>query len=175
MPGDDPDHHKWEEWKPIRVFKGYSVSSEGRIRNDKTERILELNVNQNGVQFVGLVRNGTQYHRSVPKLVAQAFIPRTYPQFDTPINLNGDREDNRAENLAWRPRWFAIKYVQQFQQRYDYGFPNRVRNTKTGEISENSWECAIRHGLLERDLVMSIFNRTYCWPLYIEFKAIPEE
>lgn len=164
-----------EEWQEIRNFDGYSVSTLGRVRNDKSQRILELNANQQDVMFVGMMRNGIQYHRSVPLLVAKAFIEKPFPAFDTPINLNGDREDNRVENLVWRPRWFAIKYNQQFRERYDYGFPNRVRNTKTGEISENSWECAIRYGLLERDLVMSIFNRTYVWPLFIEFKAIPEE
>lgn len=164
-----------EEWQEIRNFDGYSVSTLGRVRNDKSQRILELNANQQDVMFVGMMRNGIQYHRSVPLLVAKAFIEKPFPAFDTPINLNGDREDNRVENLVWRPRWFAIKYNQQFRERYDYGFPNRVRNTKTGEISENSWECAIRYGLLERDLVMSIFNRTYVWPLFVEFKAIPEE
>lgn len=164
-----------EEWAEVRLFRGYSVSTLGRVRNDKTERILETNLNQYGVLYVGFMRDGKQHHRSVPLLVAKAFIEKPYPSFDTPINLNGDRTDNRVENLAWRPRWFAIKYNQQFNQRYEYGFPNRVINTKTGEISENSWECAIRYGLLERDLVMSIFNRTYVWPLYIEFKAVPED
>lgn len=164
-----------EEWKPIATFKGYSVSNMGRIRNDKTERILETNLNQYGVMFVGLMREGVQRHRSVPLLVARAFLERKWPSFDTPINLNGDRTDNRVENLAWRPRWFAIRYNQQFHDRYDFGFPNRVRNTKTGEIYENSWDCAIKNGLLERDLVLSIFNNTYVWPLYVQFKAIPEE
>jgi hypothetical protein len=175
LPPEDPDHEKWEEWKPISTFKGYSVSSIGRVKNDKTDRVLELNTNQQGVQFVGLMRNSIQYHRSVPLLVAKAFLPREYPSFDTPINLNGDREDNRVENLAWRPRWFAIKYNQQFLHPYEFGFPNRLRNIKTGEISANSWECAIRYGLLERDLVLSVFNRTYVWPLYVTFEAIPEE
>lgn len=122
------------------------------------------------------MRDGVQYHRSVPKLVARAFVERQYETFDTPINLNGDRMDCRQENLAWRPRWFAINYHKQFVVRYDGGrFPNRLRNTLTGEISENTWECSIRYGLLERDLVLAVLNRTYVWPLYIIFEAIPED
>ena len=175
MPPIDEDHLKWEEWKPIEWFDGYSVSSMGRVRNDKTGRILETNLNQYDTLFVGLMRDGTQHHRGVAKMVAQAFIPLPYSTFDTPINLNGDRTDCRVENLAWRPRWFAIKYNQQFRDRYEFGFPNRVRNEKTGEVFENSWECAIKNGLLERDLVLSIFNSTYVWPLYVTFKAIPED
>lgn len=164
-----------EEWALIEHFEDYSVSTHGRIRNNKTRRIMVLNMNQYGVLFVGMMRDGVQYHRSVPLLVANAFLERQWPQFDTPINLDGDRHNNNVENLVWRPRWFAIKYNQQFREPYEFGFPNPVLNTKTGEISENSWECAKQYGLLERDLVMSIFNRTYVWPLYIEFKALPQE
>lgn len=163
-----------EEWKPLHLFPGYSVSTHGRIRADKTEHILALSENQQGVVMVGMMRGGVQYHRSVPKLVAQAFIPRKYPSFDTPINLDGDRHNNHVDNLAWRPRWFAIKYNQQFRRPYDKGFPNKVEDVATGEISENSWECAIRYGLLERDLVLSIFERTYVWPTYQQFRAIEE-
>lgn len=164
-----------EEWSKIPGFSLYSVSSYGRIRNDVSDRILELNQNQTGVLHVGLWRNDKQHHRSVPLMVARAFVEKPYPQFDTPINLNGDRTDCRVENLAWRPRWFAVKYNQQFLVNRDPVIPNRIRNTKTGEISDNSWDCAIRYGLIEEDLAMSIFNNTYTWPLYVMFKAISEE
>jgi len=136
---------------------------------------MELRQNQYGVLHVGLWRDDKQHHRSVPLLVAKAFIEKPYPQFDTPINLNGDRTDCRVENLAWRPRWFAVKYNQQFLLGRDPLIHVRIRNTKTGEIHENSWECAIKHGLLEQDLVMSIFNNTYVWPLYVQFKTIQED
>lgn len=108
-------------------------------------------------------------------MVAKAFIEKPYPQFDTPINLNGDRTDCRVENLDWRPRWFAIKYNQQFVHAYDRGpmITNKIRNTKTGVISQNSWACAIKYGLLELDLYVSIYNRTYVWPLYVQFETIP--
>jgi hypothetical protein len=43
---------------------------------------------------------------------------------------------------------------------------------KTGEISENSFDCAQRYGLLEQDLVLSILNRTYVWPTYQEFGIV---
>lgn len=164
-----------EEWKELPLFKGYSVSNHGRVRSDKTDLILALKVNQYGVVMVGMMRGGVQFHRSVPKLVATAFIPRKYPLFDTPINVDGDRHNNHVDNLMWRPRWFAIKYNQQFRYRYKFHIPNKIMNIDTEEIFENSWECAIHYGLLERDLVMSIFNRTYVWPLYQQFRAIEED
>jgi NUMOD4 motif len=158
-----------ETWKQIPVFTDYSVSDYGRIRSDKSGRILALNENQFGVVQVGLMFDGMQYHRSVPLLVAKAFLPREAEPFDTPINLDGDRHNNRVDNLAWRPRWFAIKYNQQFRQPYENPISARIIDLKTREVSENSFECACRYGLLEQDLVLSILNRTYVWPTYQEF------
>lgn len=161
-----------EEWVNIEHFPGYSVSSHGRIRADKTERILALNVNQFGVLQVGLMRDGEQRHRSVPLLVASHFVPNPGGPFDTPINLDGDRTNNRIENLIWRPRWFAIKYNQQFKQPYANRINSPVMDLKTHEVSLNSLECAKKYGLLEEDLVLSILNRTYVWPTYQEFGVV---
>lgn len=158
-----------EVWAPIELFEEYEVSNQGRIRSDRTGRLLALNLNQYGVVQVGLMRNGVQFHRSVPLLVAKAFIEPVAGAFDTPINLDGDRTNNRVENLLWRPRWFAIKYNRQFRIRYDFPIEQSIIDLKSKEISPNSLECAKRYGLLEKDLVLSILNRTYVWPTYQEF------
>ena len=163
-----------EAWKMIKDFPGYSVSDHGRIRSDRSGRILALSVNQFNVVCVGMMRDGTQYHRSVPLLVANAFIPRPFTPFDTPINMDGDRYNNHVENLTWRPRWFAIRYNQQFENRYLYPIHSPIVDIKTGEVSDNSLECAKRYGLLEKDVVLSIMNRTYAWPTYQEFGILEE-
>lgn len=164
-----------ESWIPIELFEEYSVSNFGRVRSNKTDRILSLNLNQYGVLQVGLMREGKQFHRSVPLLVAKAFIPIRKGPFDTPINLDGDRTNNHVDNLLWRPRWFAIRYNRQFRYRYHHTIESEIEDIKTGEISENSWECAKRYGLLEEDLVMSILNRTYVWPTYQEFVVVDDD
>lgn len=161
-----------ERWKEIPSFPGYSVSNHGRIRADKSGKILALNENQYGLVQVGLMRDGVQYHRSVPLLVAKAFLAPLAGPFDTPINLDGDRHNNHVENLMWRPRWFAIRYNQQFRHPYDNSITSRLVDLKTGEISENSFECSRRYGLIEKDLVLSILNRTYVWPTYQEFSIL---
>lgn len=158
-----------ERWKRIKRFPEYSVSDHGRIRADRSGRILSLNENQSGLIQVGLMRDGLQYHRSVPLLVAKAFIRPPAGPFDTPINLDGDRRNNHVKNLMWRPRWFAIKYNQQFRYPPENSILAPIEDLKTGEISRNSFECATRYGLLERDLILSIINRTYVWPTYQEF------
>lgn len=163
-----------ENWAPIEDFPGYSVSDHGRVRTDKTGRILRLSENQFGLLQVGMMRDGVQYHRSVPLLVAKAFLPELTGPFNTPINLDGDRHNNHVSNLAWRPRWFAVEYNQQFRHPYQNSIMAPVVDLKTGEVSNNSFECAKRYGLLEQDLVLSILNRTYVWPTYQEFSILEE-
>jgi len=158
-----------ENWRTIENFPEYAVSDHGRVRSNKSGRILSLNDNQFGVVQVGLMRDGVQYHRSVPLLVAKAFLTQPHEAFDTPINLDGNRRNNRVENLTWRPRWFAIRYNQQFRHYYPNPIRAKIIDLETREISESSFECACRYGLLERDLVLSILNRTYVWPTYQKF------
>ena len=163
-----------EQWEQIEHFPGYSVSDRGRIRTDKSGRILSLSENQFGLLQVGLMRDGVQRHRSVPLLVAKAFVPEPGGAFDTPINLDGDRYNNQVDNLVWRPRWFAIKYNQQFKYPYENSISTPIVDLKTGAVSENSLECAKNYGLLEKDLVLSILNRTYVWPTYQEFGVLED-
>lgn len=161
-----------ELWKRINDFPDYEVSSHGRVRTNKTGRILALSVTQYGLVQVGLMREGVQYHRSVPLLVAKAFLPVKPGPFDTPINLDGDRHNNNVDNLVWRPRWFAVRYNQQFRYPYPNPILSPIMDIKTKEVSNNSFECAKRYGLLEQDLVMAIVNRTYVWPTYQEFAVL---
>lgn len=158
-----------EQWQQIEEFPEYSVSDMGRVRNDMTGRILSLSENQYGLVHVGMFQDGVQYHRSVPLLVAKAFLPSVPGPFDTPINLDGNRHNNRIENLMWRPRWFAVKYNQQFKWPYENPIEGPIFDLKTGAVSANSFACATRYGLLEEDVVLSIMNRTYVWPTYQEF------
>ena len=159
-----------EEWKVIEDFPDYSVSTLGRVRNDHTGRILHHKVNQSGLVFVGLRRDLHQEQRSLPLLVARAFLEDPPPSFDTPITINGDREDCRVYNLMWRPRWFSIQFNQQFKERYFGALDLPIRAVDTDEIFENTLEVAMRFGLLERDVVLSINNGTVVWPTWMKFE-----
>lgn len=163
-----------EHWKEIPEFPGYSVSSRGRIMNTRTERILRLSQNQSDTVTVGLMKDGKQLHRSVALLVATAFIPQLSGVFDTPICLDGDRKNLHEHNLMWRPRWYAVSYNQQFEHPYAKSIHLPVENLSTKERHRNSWEAAIYNGVLEKDLVLSILNHTFCWPLYQQFRVIPQ-
>lgn len=153
-----------EVWKVVSEFPKYRVSSLGYVQHQDKKRDLTCFVNNTGVPYVSLTFNGKTYSRSLALLVAQTFLgkPR-YPTFDTPINLNGDRLDNTIQNLMWRPRWFATIYHRQFSNGIR-GFKTPVEITQTGEQFPNSWEAAIKYGLLDIDILVDTMNGNPVWP-----------
>jgi NUMOD4 motif len=163
-----------ELWSTIESFREYSVSNFGNVRSNKSGRVLSTSPNQFNVVQVGLMKDGVQYHRSVPLLVAKAFLPVKPGPFDTPINLDGDRSNNHVDNLVWRPRWFAIKYNRQFRHPSDMRIDRPISDVKSGEVSPNSLECAKRYGLLEEEIAIAIMTKTYVWPTYQEFRVVQD-
>lgn len=159
-----------EEWAPIRDFPRYLVSDHGQVMHEDLERLINPRMNQYGGVYVGLMRYGVQHARSLPLLVAHAFLDRGLDNFDTPINLNGDRFDCHVENIMWRPRAFARRYNQQFKERYPGAYDEPVRCLDTGERFPDTLRAACRYGLLESDVVASITYMTYAWPTYQQFE-----
>lgn len=158
------------EWVPLESFPGYSVNTLGQVRKDSSGRLLHPRINQYGVPYVGLMRNWRQCIRSLPRLVAMTFLPPPSEIFDTPINLDGDRTNCEVDNLMWRPRWYAIYYVNQFKDRYDHPIESPIRAIDTEEVFPNSLAAACRYGLLEREVVLSVLNKTPTWPTYQMFE-----
>jgi len=161
-----------ETWSQISEFPRYSVSDLGRVRNDDTGRIMKLTMNRENILSVGMMHCGTQFRRSVPLLVAQAFVPGGTEYFDTPVCLDGDPFNIRANNLTWRPRWFAVKYKQQFANGDGILIDRSIRNIQTGDVFADSFECSKWYGVLEWDLVESIQYRTFVWPVLQQFEVM---
>jgi hypothetical protein len=161
------------DWLPIRGFPAYSVNRFGEVRFDIFDRILNPHANQTECVYVSLMQDGIQKQRALAPIVARAFLGRPVPPFDTPINLDGDRWNCAADNLMWRPRWHAIQYHQQFKRRYAYPINRPVKVRDEDEIFPDSFIAAIRFGLLERDVVLSIERNTYAWPNWMIFEVVP--
>lgn len=165
-----------EQWRQIPEFPDYSVSDIGRVQNMETGRIMALTINQAGVVNVGLTKDLVQYKRSVTRLVALAFLPPPdHEGFDTPINVDGDRTNNHAVNLMWRPRWFAIEYHAQFKREVPRGITTPIIDLMTGETYPNSFEAAKKFGLLDREILLAVLNDTWVWPTWQYFALFDEE
>jgi hypothetical protein len=160
-----------ERWLQIDEFPGYSVSDQGRVRNDLTDRIMVMVRNRAGVLMVGLFKDGVQYKRGVAKLVAERFLPHnTLETFNTPMHLDGDRTNCAASNLVWRPRWYVQKYQQQFETYRQPYVEHKVQEVGSGVIYVNSWEAAITNGLREFEVAKSVYENTTAWPTYQTFR-----
>lgn len=146
-----------EEWEPLdrQGFPGHSISNYGRVLNDNSKRFLALSKNQQGFVKVAIV---TEEHGrltvQVNRLVARAFIQGETEIFNNIIHLNGVRDQTYAANLAWRPRWFALKYHKQFEDRPPF-VPEPVLVVDTREEFQDSRRAAMTYGLLEKDIFRS--------------------
>lgn len=89
----------------IKEFPGYYATENGNIYSRKQGRIkkLKLEINKWGYCRVHLWKNKKIAHKSIHRLIAEAFIPNTENKCD--INhKNGIKTDNRVENLEWATR-----------------------------------------------------------------------
>lgn len=161
-----------DDWRLVSGFPGYSINPLGEVRRDSSNRLLIPRINQYGVPYVGLMRQWRQCNRSLPKLVAFSFLNPPSEIFDTPIQLDGDPLNCHVDNLMWRPRWYAVQYKNQFKDRYVIPIDAPVHAVNEGERFPNSLIAACRYGLLEREVVSSIHNRTPTWPTYQYFELV---
>lgn len=87
-----------EKWRKCPSDGNYDVSSSGRV--SRAGRVLRPSVSQFGYETVQLSREGTARRRFVHRLIAEGFIgPR--PDGLQVNHINGDKRDNRPENLEY--------------------------------------------------------------------------
>lgn len=108
-----------EEWRPVLDWEGfYEVSNLGKIRSldrwiiNKREngvqskylqrgRLLKIGIYRNGYQYVRLSFNGAAKARLVHRIVALAFLGNPTAPANHVNHKNGNKSDNRPENLEW--------------------------------------------------------------------------
>lgn len=153
-----------ERWVDLADFPGYALSDWGNVFNIRNQTPVKPHANSRGLAMVGFMLNGVQRKRSLALLVASIFLPAPRSEsFDTPINLDGDRMNNRFSNLAWRPLWFARKYGVQFTD----GHPTcetPIEDVETGEKYQSSMAASVHNGVLDFDIYLSMINNTYVFP-----------
>lgn len=151
------------QFVPIEHFSDYYVNEQGIIVNSITGREMVLSPTEHGDLTVGLMRNGVQYRRSVKGIVARTFVEGETELFDTPILLDGNKENLNVNNIVWRPRWFAHLYSRQFSEPYPdwyYDGPIICGNMKY----DNILEASTYHGILCKDIFTSLGRKDPVFP-----------
>lgn len=88
------------EWKIIKDFPQYMISSDGNVKHIKHNKVLKTFKNNKGYMTVRIYNNKIAYTKRIHRLVAEAFIPN--PENKSEIDhINTIKTDNRVENLRW--------------------------------------------------------------------------
>ena len=89
-----------EVFVDIPGYEKYQVSNHGKVKNNKTNKILKPYQTQKGYLTVGFWLNGKKKRLYIHRLVAQAFLlnPQDFPEVN---HINGSKTDNCLCNLEW--------------------------------------------------------------------------
>lgn len=151
-------------WVELHEFPGYFLGDVGRVFNQSTGIQLAVSKNSHGCPIVGMMKNGVQVKRSLPQLVAQTFLSKPESEaFDTPIHLDGYRENCHYTNLMWRPLWFSRKYMRQFTDQHRTCIAP-IEDVESGKVYETSMDAAMVHGLLDAEICLAMMENGYVWP-----------
>lgn len=164
-----------EAWKPIPNFSNYLVNVDGEIFSTLQNRFMKSSTTLMGHRKITLVADwdGERYTRSVAQIVAEAFVDPPNFLCDQVILLDGDFMNLKADNLAWRPRWFAWKYARQLKIQQPVHYHNlRVINLTTGRQYASIVEAGITEGLLFHDIWRSTYTGTAIFPNKAIFEVL---
>jgi len=105
-----------EIWKWVPGYEGkYKVSSRGRVKSVKrkyvtVDRIFGKSLHRSGYFYVDLRKDQIKKHFLIHRLIGLAFIDNPFNKTD--INhINGNKMDNRVENLEWVTRKENINHA----------------------------------------------------------------
>lgn len=163
-----------EDYIEIEEFPNYYVSNFGKVVNmARGGAELAQHINQQGIVRVGMVRDRIQHTRAVAPLVGHAFLPDPPQEHNTIIHLDGNRQNCRADNLMWRPRWFAIKFHKQFLwDAFWNNYNHPLYEVESGRTYQNATEVCMTEGLYISDVVKSYVEETFVPITYQEFRFL---
>lgn len=137
------------EWYVLPDHQGHEVNELGEIRNRQTGRTMQSSVNQSGVRYVS-IRNttlGRYENKTLGVLIAETFCGGRTANESTVLHLDGNTENNAAQNLMWATRWHTMAFHNEIVDSRFNKTP-RVQEITTGHIYKNALDAAKHTGCL---------------------------
>jgi hypothetical protein len=152
-----------EEFREIPGFPRYMVGELGSIVNISTRRMMKATRNPSrGNYVVGLVARGKQSVLQVDRLVAEAFLDSPTDTHAAILHRDGDRSNNRADNLVWMPRWFVVCYMREINHPGAH-VRRPFRALGTGEVFDTIAEFASLNLSLPSRIQEALGKRAYTY------------
>ena len=142
-----------ENWIPCYGAEQYEANTNGDVRNAKTGRILSQYTDVNGRKTVTVRVDGKTYKRSVHRMIAEAVHGDECNNMDI-YHLDGDKQNNRIDNLAIGTRSDTIKNKCKNKCR-------RILVVETGEIFDTLSDCSKAVGMSKSAISKSL-NFSFC-------------
>lgn len=137
-----------EVWLPIKDFSDYEISSEGRVRHIRFNRLLKVN-NSGEYPIIGLNKHGKRYFKKIHRLVAEAFYDIERLDGMEVNHYDGHKHNSHISNLEWTTRSQNVKHAYATGLKKPSG-PHPIRKIiiiETGQIFNSAHDCAIHiHG-----------------------------
>lgn len=163
-----------EDTRPVEGFPDYLIDRNGTVYTEASGLKRKPSKTRDGAMKITLYRDGKPYTKSLSLLVAKTWVYNDFDPdiFDTPIHLDNDQENNHADNLAWRPRWFAVKYQRQYWNE-EFRFSRVVvREKRSGIVYDTIMQACQYYGYLYMDVLKSCTKHESVFPTWKEFEFV---
>lgn len=98
---ESPDPETWKSLEPFE-FRAYDISSYGRVRNNKTLKIIKPSIRESGYHRSAIINShGDRSNINVHKYVALSFIGPSPGDEYTVDHIDRDPHNNFYKNLRW--------------------------------------------------------------------------
>lgn len=118
-----------EKWENIKSFTMYAISNTGKVKNNKTNKILKPRIKKSGYIEYVLYKKHKPYYVLAHRLVATHFIPNP-SKFEMINHKDENKQNNFEDNLEWCDRIYNVNYGTAIQR--------RVKNTDFKKRNQNS-------------------------------------
>lgn len=132
-----------ENWKPINlVDKGinwgdyYEVSTEGQIRNRKTQQIRKQNISNTGYKWVTLSKKLESGKRVIKWVHVHRMVALTFLPNPTGLPMVNHKDENKFNNKVENLEWCDVKYNNCYGTRIQRIQMNKSENRKSIPVAK---------------------------------------